>query len=215
MGKIIQSILHDLASPISSLKGALLLLSEDVESEKAEFLERAAASIEQIIKIIDTGYILMNRNTLRIKFSPNQSINSIITLIRHRSNRAQISIYSSINEDVVLKGMPGLFERIVLNILMNAIEELESSKKDPKLINILGYVEKDKFILTIQDNGRGIKKGSLYKLFLLNFTTKNQKHEGLGLYFTKCSIKEHFEGDIKIDSCPGEYTKVKLIFKIF
>ena len=62
--------------------------------------------------------------------------------------------------------------------------------------------------VTIRDNGKGINEEIRKKIFTPFFTTKPMGHgTGLGLSISRDIIVKGHNGDLKLDSKPGEYTE--------
>jgi len=78
-------------------------------------------------------------------------------------------------------------------------------------ITISSYSDKDKIVICVEDNGVGIAKENLGKLFQIdsNYKTKGTNGErgtGLGLVICKEFVGYH-KGEIWVESVPGEGTK--------
>ena len=102
---------------------------------------------------------------------------------------------------------------IVNQIIQNAIKY---SKKEDKKIEISSKPKNDKVILYIKDNGMGIKKGEITRVFKRGFTGENgrmigQKSTGIGLYLCKKLCNKLGIG-IELNSEKGEGTEVRIIF---
>ena len=70
---------------------------------------------------------------------------------------------------------------------------------------------KDEIYLKIKDNGKGIPRRDLERLFSPFFTTKpTSKGTGLGLFMSKDIIEMH-KGKIEIYSKEGEFTEVVIV----
>jgi signal transduction histidine kinase len=85
-----------------------------------------------------------------------------------------------------------------LNIIVNAIEATEPKTGE---IRISSKDDNNRCVVTISDNGKGMDKESLAKLFEPYFTTK-EKGTGLGLTNTQNIILSH-QGNIHAESEPG------------
>jgi len=108
-------------------------------------------------------------------------------------------------------------EQVVLNLLSNAkhaVDEREKTEENTanykKLIEVTTW-ENDEFVyLSVFDNGHGIKKKDLEKIFDPFYTTKKQdKGTGLGLSISYGFIKDIL-GDISVESEEGVYTKFQV-----
>jgi signal transduction histidine kinase/CheY-like chemotaxis protein len=96
------------------------------------------------------------------------------------------------------------FIHIVRNIVVNAYHAMEGSEEGGRLeistsTDATGKIAHVKFV----DNGHGIKKEDLTKIFHANFSTKSSpKGNGLGLWLVKTYIRR-MGGSIAVDSTPG------------
>jgi signal transduction histidine kinase len=91
----------------------------------------------------------------------------------------------------------GELSQMLINIINNAKDALVQNKiKDP-LIIISCYNQKNKAIITIEDNAGGIPTDILPKIFDPYFTTKHQSQgTGLGLYMSYKIVNESLKGKI-------------------
>jgi signal transduction histidine kinase len=75
----------------------------------------------------------------------------------------------------------------LINIIINAVEAMESQTG---ILHVAGYRDKNKIILSIEDNGCGISKDQLGKIFELNYTMKSSGL-GIGLASVKTILNRH------------------------
>ena len=102
---------------------------------------------------------------------------------------------------------------IINQIVQNAIKY---SKKENKKIEIYSKTKNDKVILYIKDNGIGIKKGEITRVFERGFTGENgrivgQKSTGIGLYLCK-KLCDKLGLGIELNSEKDIGTEVRIIF---
>lgn len=108
----------------------------------------------------------------------------------------------------VMYGYSGQVGQAILNIVGNAIDAI-ASRDDPKIL-IRTTVIGDKVKLSIKDNGVGIKREDLDKIFDPFYTTKKiGEGTGLGLSITYGIIEKH-NGSIKVESKSGVGTEFKI-----
>lgn len=103
---------------------------------------------------------------------------------------------------------------ILNQLIQNSVKY--RSKKRTSSIEIYSLTKKDNTILYIKDNGIGIKKSELVRVFDKGFTGTNgrlscKKSTGIGLYLCK-KLCEKLGISIDINSIEDEGTEVKLIF---
>jgi two-component system autoinducer 1 sensor kinase/phosphatase LuxN len=97
---------------------------------------------------------------------------------------------------------------MIINLLKNSLYYL-NTRKDFR-ISILVFIEDDKKIVSVIDNGPGISSDDLEKVFD-TFYTKKISGNGIGLSFCK-KVMEYHGGSISCTSSLGEYTKIELRF---
>jgi signal transduction histidine kinase len=113
-----------------------------------------------------------------------------------------VRIETDIQGDAWIKGNFGLLQRVIINLLTNAIKysQLDTSVK----VNF--YVEGHAAILKIIDSGPGIAPEKLKVLFKRFSRIEGQYQEptgsGLGLYFVDMCIKKH-GGHVIVNSAIG------------
>jgi signal transduction histidine kinase len=106
--------------------------------------------------------------------------------------------------------VPGEISRVLLNICTNAFYAVMQKSK----LHMEGYAptvvieteaEEDKVRIKIKDNGGGIPKESMEKIFQPFFTTKpTGEGTGLGLSMSFDIIKKGHKGDIRVESEEGQ-----------
>jgi signal transduction histidine kinase len=102
-----------------------------------------------------------------------------------------------------------LIEQVLINLIKNAIHALEN-QENGKII-VRGFLNKrNRVTIQVIDNGQGILKEVLDKIFIPFFTTK-PKGSGIGLSLSKQIMRLH-GGSIAANSKPGEGTTFILTF---
>ncbi|MCK4680989.1 ATP-binding protein, partial [bacterium] len=95
-----------------------------------------------------------------------------------------------------------------LNVISNAIQ----SMPDGGRIEISTEQSGHMIVITVRDNGPGIPKEIMSKLFVPFFTTR-KAGSGLGMAVTRRIVENH-GGGIGVDSAPGEGTTVRISIPI-
>ena len=99
---------------------------------------------------------------------------------------------------------PAALEQILINLLVNAAQ---ATDKEDSFIRLTVTTQEDqggRWLIEIEDNGRGMNETTRLQIFEPFFSTKlNEGGSGLGLYVCRRLIRE-LEGDIHVDSRPGQ-----------
>ena len=107
--------------------------------------------------------------------------------------------------------VPDQIEQVFINLLLNAVDalydqpitQIKQYGKTNKLIKIQSEIQDNNLIVTVEDNGKGIKQEDISKIFEPFFTTKNVgEGTGLGLWVSYGIIKS-FRGEIRVKSVEG------------
>ena len=125
-------------------------------------------------------------------------------LIMHNKLKLNVDVKREYTEDLpIIHGYGGELNQVWTNIIDNAADAL-AEKKNAKLV-IRTRQEVNWVIVEFEDNGPGIPKENLDKIFDSFFTTKPPgKGTGLGLDISYKIIVQKHHGDIKVQSKSGQ-----------
>lgn len=214
IGSIAKPLLHDLTTPFSGLKGTLEILNDTKEYDE-ELVSLAIESLNHINEIIYESKEIMRGKDLVQTFNPKDHLERVIKILNNEFSSNKIKMEIEIEDkEFKIKGVVSLYERILINILVNAIEELKTVDYEGiikiKLLNISNKVQ-----IEIIDNGRGIPKEYLEKVFEEDYSLKHTHYNlGLGLAFVKNTMRDKFKADVNVESKIGKYTKFTLAFNL-
>lgn len=110
--------------------------------------------------------------------------------------------------------------RVFYNIIDNACYATNTKKKSlngnySPIVSIATKNGEERVTIKIRDNGTGITKDVLAKVFSPFFTTKPGEGAGMGLSISHDIIVQDHEGKIEIDSSEGQFTEVTIILPKF
>ncbi|MEH2056583.1 MAG: response regulator [Nostoc sp.] len=150
-------------------------------------------------------------------------IDSTILILKHRlkasENRPEIQVIKEYGQIPLLECFAGQLNQVFMNILANAIDALEESnigrsfeeiKAHPNCITISTKITDDrqKLIIKIKDNGKGMNEEVKQKVFGHLFTTKAVgKGTGLGLAIARQIVESTHGGKLSFNSVLGEGTE--------
>ncbi|UCG28164.1 MAG: HAMP domain-containing histidine kinase, partial [Bacteroidales bacterium] len=110
--------------------------------------------------------------------------------------------------DIKIDADHEMIERVILNLILNAIDAIKDVK-DPK-IEIEAKIVNHQTVIQVSDNGKGIDRENIDKVFIPFFTTKKQG-SGIGLSLARQIMRMH-KGSISVKSDPGKGTVFTLKF---
>jgi len=209
-----KSLIHDLATPLSSARAAFQILEEGVNSKHKnnEILTAGKTSIESAVKLLNELRTIERTKDRKSIFNVSKVMKNAIQILHSKASRNRIQITLEEKDIVFINSYRVTLNRILLNIINNSVEELQQCNKPIKLIEINSYLENETLIISIRDNGRGMSATTMKDIFKLGVSDK-KLHSGIGLHFVKETLKTKMNGTISIDSVPEEYTEVFLKLK--
>lgn len=189
-------------------------LRNDIETEiinKHKSWEIGTAFFDISIASKQAAHVVSSVKNLGAKSSvrePNQNLNESIqdALVLLRNNLREINLVLELKNLNPITANEGEFVQIWTNLLNNAAESLKSSNVKEPQIRISSEQKKNFISVKIQDNGKGIPKEILGKIFQPNVTTKvGGLSFGLGLGLTIVErLVNSYKGEISVTSKTGE-----------
>lgn len=185
----------------------------DEIKHKSQILDTNISSrIEGILYFIDELLEMTNFSQIeKIFLDVNYEIKSIVKFAKE-SSIYEIKFLEEYGKNIPeLKWNKAEFNMIIYNLISNAEDELIYQKIFNPYIKIKTNFEGNYFTIIIEDNGKGIPKENIEKIFEYTFTTKEEKKgHGIGLYFVKEAINDEKNtnfAEIDVKSTVGKGTK--------
>lgn len=225
--KLIRVLTHEIMNsvfPISSLSTTLLdtfkehNYPESLHGEVREIMETTFKGIKAIEKR-STGlnsFVQSYNDLSKIprpvfeSFEINSVFQHLETLVKKQSVLKDIMLeYSVFPENLELVADEKLISQVLINLVNNSVSAL-TGQIDP-VISLSAYVDPgDNIVISVSDNGKGISRENLEKIFVPFFTTKNEG-SGIGLSISRQIMRLH-GGNISVRSDPGTKTVFFLRF---
>ena len=203
MGEMLDAIAHQWKQPLSVIKlsaDEMHYYSKD-EKQDFEYLDivssRVQAQVDHLVETIDEFRDFFRpKNTLESE-NIKDILDSSIRILKDELLKHPIKIEFSGDLNLSAKLIPNEFKHIIINLVLNAKDQFVTNNIENGIINFELENNKKYAIVKVSDNGGGIPKAYMDKIFDANFTTKNQEHgTGIGLYMTK-NILEKIGAKIK------------------
>ncbi len=208
-------LVHEIGNPVSAISSMTDMIKENHSPgtpEVNDYLEQVEHYSKRLIAIIedltrlgtppDNKFGLIDVNSL---------INDVCGLVHYDERWFGIDVTLELAAGLpAVNGVTEQLRQVLLNILSNAYDALQSTEIKIKKIELMTSfdAQQQKLLIMIKDNGEGMSVEVLDKAFDPLFTTKANEH-GAGLGLSLCrSLIAHHGGDIDIDSAIGKGTEV-------
>jgi len=209
------NVAHELKTPLFTVQGYLLTLIEGAAEDKeirTKYLNRANNAIERLSEIVNDLDLItkLETNDLNLKpttFNVITLIQKVFDLLEMQAKKRNIKLtldkFYDIPEYVLAD--EAKIEQVLINLIMNSIKY--GIPGGTTLVS-LNYVNDEKVAIHVTDNGEGIKKEDLPRLFERFYRadksrSREQGGSGLGLSIVKHIIEAH-EQTIKVKSKEGQ-----------
>lgn len=213
LGRLLAGITHEIKNPLNSIKNYVerlpakkddpnfLALFERVVDEE---INRLSSMVTNVLDFSKNGEITVS------KVSIEDVVENILLLFKVKIVETRVKIVHDV-KNVYIRADMQQIKQIIINIILNSIEALDYDGTG--IIEISSYETKEKINIVIKDNGYGIPKELIDRVFDPFYTSKEEGY-GVGLYITKQLVTSN-EGRITIDSSEDDGTIVTLSFNKF
>ncbi len=202
MREILNNISHQWRQPLSIITTAAsgIKLKKEYkqlnDKDLDEYLNVVLENSDYLSKTIDNFRNFFEDKDEMTTYKFSFLIENIEELLKEEFDKYKINFILDI-EELHYYGNETRLLNSILHILHNAIDVLKM-KQDQRLIFISIY-KNEKIHIKIKDNGGGIKKEIVDRIFEPYFTTKHKSlGKGMDLYIVKESIEKILKGSIKV-----------------
>jgi len=203
-------ITHELKTPLVPIQGyADILLGEHLGSlnkdqkDRLEVIKSSSASLLQLIsdlldaQKLELGQLKIKKQTENVK----QTVEKTITAMMPQANAEEIELTSNVKPDIYANYDDERIIQVLTNLIKNAIKA--TTPKNGK-VQIFAEAKPDEIKISVKDNGTGLPKDSLNKIFKKFYqvdtsTTREKGGSGLGLSICKGIVENH-GGKIWVES---------------
>lgn len=216
LGLMASSFAHEVNNPLTTIN----VYAEDLidrmeqndegldEAEMSFYLNKIKENTERCKRI--TGNLLnfsRKSNWTLSKIDIKETIQNSISLVEHSLKKEGIDFKSSIEDELpFLAGDSLKLMQVLVNLIRNSIDAVERNGR----IELSACHSGGHVVFSVSDNGCGIAKEAMPRLFDPFYTTK-PVGKGTGLGLSVCyGIVEEFGGTIQVESADGMGTTVQI-----
>jgi len=202
---------HDIRGPLHLISGYAELLGEELReaslTRASELLGRLQETLYHTAKFVADELTLLTvdperRNLAKARFSPNETLQRVMTRYHPEASRHNLRLEGKLAEDLpAVEGDPSLFERIVGNLLLNALKFTPPRGH----VTLSSELRGNDVVVSVADSGPGIPGDELPKIFdkgWRRLVDSEKEGSGLGLYIVK-TLVQALGGRIEVESKLG------------
>ncbi len=206
--EFLDTIAHELKTPITSIKAASEVLAEGEDMPKelrSRFLENILTDSDRLARLIhnilDLEKLSSGRDELEIQRNQiDKTIDKAINGIAQIANNKKVEVIHQNGKEIFASYDEDRMLQVLTNLLSNA---LKFSEPEKGTITVLAHHKKETVEIIVEDNGKGIPKEDVNYIFDKFYQSKHQNIKkpigsGLGLAISKKIIESH-KGKIWVD----------------
>ncbi|MDH5380763.1 MAG: ATP-binding protein [Cyclobacteriaceae bacterium] len=223
--KILRHEIMNSITPISSLTSTMKdILALELEKREDHYVmpEETASDLQEgLITIADRskgliGFINAFRDYTSIplpnirEISVQKLFENVFFLMKTDLKNKSIHITQHINPpELCINADEEQIQQVLINIIKNSSEAFENIK-NPQIEVFAEKSEQGNVEIRVRDNGKGIIREALEKIFIPFYTTK-KTGSGVGLAWSRQIMQLH-HGTISVESEPDKYTQFTIKF---
>lgn len=204
----VQTLTHELKSPLSAIRGAAELLQEKMPpQQQARFIANIRGEAERIAHIVDRMLELARLENRREK--PEMEPVELSAMVRTVAESHEplltgknLRLEAAVPDGLTIAGNPFLLHQALENLVQNAIEFSPAGG----VVGVTVSEDRDRVTIAVSDEGPGIPDYALDRIFerfySLGRPDTGRKSTGLGLNFVREVAKSH-GGAIQVGNRPG------------
>jgi two-component system NtrC family sensor kinase len=208
IGQTIAGLAHGIKNILHGLKGGSYLVDIGINKNDTEKLKKGWEMIKRNVGrtsnlVMDLLSYSKEREPEYEICRPNDIANEVCELLQDKARENKVEIIMQFDDDIGEVSMdPDTIHESLLNLMSNAVDACLFDENTDKTWHVglkTTLAEGNIIKFEVSDNGAGMDKEVLKKLFTSFFSTKGHRGTGLGLMVTRKLIEEH-DGTIEVNS---------------
>ncbi|WP_457746397.1 sensor histidine kinase [Sulfurimonas sp.] len=201
MGEMMANISHQWKQPLNTIN--LAILNAKMQhchcQEIDKYFEIMEDNVNYLASTIDDFVSFLDKRTSQDKRDFATIVKEIKSITYSHITQKNITLEIIYKESLNSLEISASISQVILNLLNNAKDAFEGSKKEVKRIRLEFITSEKGLEIYCCDNGKGIAPQIKNKIFDPYFTTKDKtKGTGIGLYMSKQIIHKVFHGEITL-----------------
>ncbi|MEN8200654.1 MAG: ATP-binding protein, partial [Thermodesulfobacteriota bacterium] len=215
VGQLAAGVAHEINNPLGVILCHTDIMKENNEENEETLndirtIERHAENCKRIVAdLLDFSRSRESRIERQVQ-SVNAVIEVVLSMVGQQFKKNQITLLCNLDDSIPQCLLDSRrIQQVLVNLIMNGIHAIGSKGKGK--ISVGTRAEEGHVLIEIEDDGPGISKEILDKIFDPFFSTKEPgQGTGLGLSVSYGIVHEH-GGEIRVQSSPGHGARFTVI----
>lgn len=201
-GRLTAAIAHEINNPLEAITNLLYLARRD-PARADQHLEMAEGEVQRIADIAQQtlGYVREVSDARPLDVAA--TLDEVLQLYNLKLNRKKIQTTREFEDSCEIRGFSGELRQLFSNLIVNAVDAMGDGGR--LRLRVARTHEQNGHYrrgvrVTFADNGGGISRDDLRRVFEPFYTTKGDTGTGLGLWLAESIVHKH-GGSIRVRSC--------------
>jgi PAS domain S-box-containing protein len=213
-GRLAASIAHEINNPLEAVINLLYLARHD-SANAQQYLTMAEAEVGRIARLAQQTLGFVRDTSSPGWMDPAVIMDEILQLYSRNLEGRKIRVRRRYRNSNQISGYSGELRQLLANLLVNAVDAMaDGGTLQVRVASGKQWSNgREGIRITVADNGSGIPRENLRRIFEPFYTTKKDTGTGLGLWVSRGIVQKH-GGSIRVRSrCEGQATGT--VFTVF
>ncbi len=209
VGSTVAQLAHGIKNILTALQGGMYVIQSGIKKGSTERTNKGWMMLErnvQRITVLVRGFLSFSRGHMpkAALIDPQEIAEDVVEFYKAAASEKGVNLSCKGPNGVAVASLDQEDIRTCLeNLVSNAIDACQTSKRSDKQVIVSTYDENGTLIYEVSDNGVGMDCEIKNKVFTTFFTTKGLGGTGLGLMVTRKIVQQH-GGTIEMESIKEE-----------
>lgn len=202
VGRLASSIAHEINNPLESVTNLIYLARHSGSQEEAnEFLDSAEVELRRVSAIVSQTLRFHKQASSPQEVRMPDVATSVLSVFQGRIANAEVTVERRFRVSAPIRIFEGEIRQVISNLIGNAIDAMPNGGRVQVRVRegTNWGTSQHGVILTLADNGDGMTRQTLSRLFDPFYTTKGLTGTGLGLWVSKEIVDRH-NGSLRVRS---------------
>ncbi len=202
-------ITHEIKNPLAVVKGYISIFDVNNPIKRKKYIDIINNEIDRSLELLNDFKDLSKINVVKQEMDVMALSDDIKKTMIPLFNAKKIKYELKCESNIMINADYNRMKQVLVNLLKNSIE---ASNKEKSIITLTTFFSNDNLYIIVKDNGEGMDKDTLEKIFTPFYTTKHYG-TGLGVCLSKEIIEAH-NGSLNYTSVPNKGTIAKIVLPI-
>ncbi len=218
-GRLAASIAHEINNPLEAVMNCLYLLNtDDLNGSSREYLNMAQRELDRVTHITTQTLRFYRQSTRPVQANVNELFDTVLALYEARVRNFGIQVERQYGSIPTITVFEGEVRQVLAHLVGNAVDAMHNTGGRLILRTSRGHNWKtgaSGIVISVADEGCGMDRATLLRIFEPFFSTKGITGTGLGLWVSQSILEKH-DGQVHVRSRlakPGAVSGT--VFRVF